>query len=167
MAGFIIVNLLGFKFYRGRMDNAQVQLNQARTALMGAEVASRNRDSVTDAMDWLEKNLPRPADYQNVQSSLQSLAETEATSAGLSIRAQKLLDPDQDSVHFHRVQIQLTFTGTEQGLYRWVTTMNAPDKIRSVTRLQLAPNKEDDSKIDCTANVEQWFTPASSAASES
>lgn len=160
LAGFFILNLLGYKLYASLRQDAEGALNQAKIALQGAEVASSNRDSVAPAMEWLETHLPRPADYQTVQSALQNLAETEATNAGLTVRSQRLLDPDQTSTHFHKVKVQLALTGTEQALYRWITSLNAPDKIRSVTRLLLSPNKENDSLIDCTADVEQWFTPA-------
>ena len=44
-------------------------------------------------------------------------------------------------------------------LYRWLDRINIPDQFRIATQIKLAPEKEDDTKIDCVAVIEQWFVP--------
>ena len=50
-------------------------------------------------------------------------------------------------------------TGQEQALYVWLDRLNQPTKLRMATQIRLTPNQQDDTKIDCTATIEQWFVP--------
>jgi hypothetical protein len=34
-----------------------------------------------------------------------------------------------------------------------------PDQLRIASQIRLTPNQQDDTKIDCTATIEQWFVP--------
>jgi hypothetical protein len=51
-------------------------------------------------------------------------------------------------------------TGSEESLYRWFDKINVPEQFRAVSQILLSPNKQDDTKIDCTVTLEQWFIPA-------
>ena len=61
--------------------------------------------------------------------------------------------------HFHRAKIQLSINGTEEALYRWLDHLNTPDQLRIASSIRMSPNVKDDTKIDCTATIEQWFVP--------
>lgn len=160
--GFIILNLLGYQKFVTLRKGFEADLRTAEAKLQAAAFISNSREQVAPAMEWLDTNQPRPADYQNVQSSLQKLAESEATGSGLTIKNQKLLDVEQQpGANYHRVKVQFTVTGMENALYRWIVDrVNDPAKLRAVTSIRLSPNKENDSQIDCVAIVEQWFVPA-------
>lgn len=160
LGGFAVLNLLGYKVFATQQIAIKGEHARAKTQLDSARMISASRDEVDPVMAWIETNQPRPADYQLVQSALQDLAAKEATNAGLTPKTQKLLDTEQTGTHYHRAKFQITLSGTEQALFRWFDKLNEPTKLRAVTFLRLSPNKEDDTKIDCTAVVEQWFVPA-------
>lgn len=160
LGGFAVLNLLGFKFFTTQQLAIKAEHARAVTKLKNADMISASRDDVAPVMEWINTNQPRPSEPQIVQSTLQELAEKEASNAGLTLKSQKLLEPEQSGIHYHRVKAQLTLTGTEQALFRWFDRLNEPTKFRAVTFLRLSPNKEDDTKIDCTAIVAQWFVPA-------
>ena len=89
----------------------------------------------------------------------------EAQRNGLEKKLQKLLPSIEDpNLAYHRVKIQFKVNGMEVALYRWLDRISMPDQFRGVTRLILSPNKEDDTRIDCTATVEQWFIPTGPSA---
>ncbi len=162
VAGFIVLNLIGFRLYSAKKLDVEAKRTEAEQKLATAEMFSASRDQVLDQMDWLADHEPQPAAYQDVQSSLQQLVEREAQVAGLTIKpnSQKLLPPDQTEGRiYHRVKVQVTVTGTEEALYRWFDRLNVPDQFRAATNIRLAPDREDDTKIDCTALIEQWFLP--------
>ena len=56
--------------------------------------------------------------------------------------------------------MQLNVAGREEALYRWLDQINDPAKLRSATQLLLKPDAKDDTLIDCTATIDQWFVPA-------
>jgi len=158
-AGFIIANFLGISFIATKRIEVKAKRAEAVQKLATAEMFSASREQVLDEMDWLAEHEPEPAAYQDVQTKLQQLAETEARNAGLTIKTQKLLPTQETGVHYHRAKIQLTVLGTEEALYRWFDRLNQPDQFRAATFLRMAPDREDDTKIDCTTIIEQWFVP--------
>ena len=123
--------------------------------------SSASREQVTDQMEWLAKHEPEPAANQDVQTKLQQLCESEAKTAGLTIKSQK---PTAHRRHGRAVistapKSRSPSTAAEEALYRWFDRLNIPEQLRIASNIRLSPNKQDDTKIDCTATIEQWFVP--------
>ena len=160
LAGFAIVNFLAFNFAQAKRQEVDRNRAQANEKLATAEMFRASREQVVEEMNWLAENEPEPAANQDVQTRLQQDVEREATAAGLSIKTQKPLPTDEtEGRHYHRAKIQITVTGQEQALYVWLDRLNQPTKLRMATQIRLTPNQQDDTKIDCTATIEQWFVP--------
>jgi hypothetical protein len=163
LAGFLIVNFLGYSFAAKQRDAVKAQRAQAIQKLEIAETALANRDEVSDEIEWLAEHEPEPQANQDVQTSLQGIVEREAKTTGLTIKpGQKPLPTDTTGTHYHRAKIQISVTGTEESLYRWFDRINVPDQFRIASQIRLSPNQQDDTKIDCTATIEQWFVPKTS-----
>lgn len=160
LAGFVILNFLAFNFATGKRIEVNAQRTEAEQKLTQAETFQESREQVTDEMEWLAKHEPEPAANQDVQTSLQQIVEREAKAVGLTIKpGQKPLPTDTTGVHYHRAKIQITVTGAEDALYKWFDKLNVPDQLRISSQIRLTPNPQDDTKIDCTATIEQWFIP--------
>ena len=160
IAGFVILNFFGFGYYNTKHREVDRQRNQAHQKLETAEKYRASRESVTDQMEWLAQHEPEPAANQDVQTKLQQLCENEAKATGLIVTSQKPQPTDSAAgLHFHRAKIQLTVNGTEEALYRWLDRLNTPDQLRIASSIRMSPNAKDDTKIDCTATIEQWFVP--------
>ena len=159
-AGFLVINFLAFGYYQSKRVEFDRALADARQKLETAEIFRASREQVTDQMDWLAARETEPAAAQDVQTKLQQFCDREAKAAGLETKNQKPIAADTTSgTHFHRAKFQFTVTGAEDGLYRWFDRINVPDQLRAATSIRLSPNSQDDTKIDCTAVVEQWFVP--------
>ena len=163
LAGFAVLNFLAVGFFKSKRAEVDRQKAEAYVKLEGAKNFSASREQVTDQMEWLAQHEPEPAANQDVQTKLQKLSETEAKALGLTIKSQKPLPTDSTGKHYHRAKLEITVTGSEESLYRWFDRLNVPDQFRIASRVRLSPNSQDDTKIDCTATVEQWFVPAPSA----
>jgi hypothetical protein len=159
-AGFLVINFLLFGFFQNKRTQVNQQLNLARQKLETAEMFRENSEQVMDEMDWLAEHEPEPAEEQDVQSQLQQFIEREAKNAGLTIKTQKPIQSDAtEGRHFHRAKFQFNVSGAEDALYRWFYAINIPDQFRIATNIRLSPVKEDDTKIECVAIIEQWFVP--------
>jgi hypothetical protein len=160
LAGFAILNFLAFNFAKSKRAEVNAQRAEAEQKLATAEMFRTNSEQVSKEMEWLAEHDPEPMANQDVQTSLQQAVEREAKAAGLTIKpGQKPLPTDTTGVHYHRAKIQITVTGAEDGLYRWFDKLNLPTQFRIASQIRLTPNAQDDTKIDCTATVEQWFIP--------
>lgn len=160
IAGFIIVNFLAFRYAVDKKGEVSRDRKEAETKLTAAEAFRTSSEEILPEMDWLDEHEPEPMPPQEVQTKLQTLVEREATTAGLTIKTQKALPVEAgEGKHYHRAKHLITVTGTEQALYLWFSRLNVPDQFRVATQIRLSPNTQDDTKIDCTATVEQWFVP--------
>lgn len=161
LAGFAVLNFLAFNFATAKRAEVNSRRTLAQQELDTAEEFRDKREQVTDEMDWLAEHEPEPVANQDIQTTLQQFAEREAKTTGLTIKTQKPLPTDSTGVHFHRAKLQITVTGTEQALYQWFDRLNVPQQFRVASQIRLTPNQQDDTKIDCTATIEQWFVPKS------
>ena len=160
IAGFLILNFVVIGKYNSKSREVARQRSQAQQKLETAEKYRSSREQVTDQMDWLAKHEPEPAANQDVQTKLQQLCENEAKATGLTIISQKPQPTDSaQGLHFHRAKIQITVNGSEEALYRWLDRLNTPESLRIASTIRITPNQKDDTKIDCTATIEQWFVP--------
>ncbi len=158
-AGFLVLNFLAIGFYKTKRLQVESELAQASQKLETARMYRASREQVADQMEWLATHEPQPAANQDVQTKLQQLCETEARTAGLTIKLQKPLDTDAtEGRHYHRAKFQITVSGREEALYQWLDRLNMPEQLRAATVIRLSPDK-DDTLIDCAATIEQWFVP--------
>lgn len=162
VAGFIVLNFFGANQLFAYQARIKADRQAAESELKTAEVFVESKDQVMDEMNWLAEHEPEPDEDQLVQTKLQQLAESEARNGGLTIKTggQKLLPTDKTGPNYHRAKVEFTVTGTEQALYSWIAKLQVPTQFRAVTFLRLQPNREDDTKIDATLIIEQWFIPA-------
>jgi hypothetical protein len=159
LAGFLIVNFLAYGYVKNKQIEVNARRNQASQQLATAEVFRESREQVVDEMDWLAENEPEPMASQDALTQLQELVEREAQTSGLTIKVQKPLPTDITGANYHRAKLQITVSGTEEALYRWLDRLNVPEKFRCATQIRLTPNNQDDTKIECAATIEQWFVP--------
>jgi len=165
LAGFVILNFLAFRFYTDKKLEVDRKEIAAKSKLEEAQRYSASRDSVVGEMEWLAQHEPQPSPHQDVQSALQQLIEREAQVVGLTIKpgSQKLhaKEEGQGKQHYQRAKVEVTVTGTDEALYTWLhDRINSPEQFRGATNIRLSPNREDDTKIDATVVIEQWFVPA-------
>lgn len=160
VAGFLIVNFFLYTLYVQKRIAYTNDLNAAKASLQQAIAFSESADQLAEDMDWLAKNEPQPAAYQDVQTALQQFAEAQARNNGLTIKSQELLPTDESGVHYNRAQVRINLTGQEQNLYRWFDAINDPAAFRTAYQIRMTPNGQDDTLIDCSATLSQWFPPA-------
>ncbi len=157
--GVILINFLAFNFATSKKATIDRALEAAQLKLETAEKVSVSREQVADEMDWLTKHEPAPAASQDVQTKLQLLCENEAKSVGLTIKSQKPMPSEaKEGTHYHHAKFDFTVSGTEEALYRWFDRLNFPDQLRIASHIHIQP-AQDDTKIDCTATIEQCFVP--------
>ncbi len=160
IAGFFVVNFFLFSFYIGKKLQLDNQLASAKAQLQQAIAFQESSTQLAGEMRWLAEHEPAPAVYQDVQTQLQQFAVNQARNQGLTIKSQELLPTDTTGIHYNRAQMTISLTGGEQALYRWFDAINDPTAFRSAYQILLKPNTQDDTLIDCSATLAQWFTPA-------
>ena len=159
-AGFVILNFFLFTIYSQAKARYTNDLEAAKSKLQQAILFSESSEKLAEEMEWLAVNEPEPAAYQDIQTQLQQFSETQANNLGLTIKGQELLPTDVSGVHYHRAQVRIKLTGQEKALYQWFNMINDPTAFRAAYQISLKPNTQDNTLIDCSATLTQWFPPA-------
>ena len=159
-AGFVILNFFLFTIYSQTKARYTNDLETAKSKLQQAILFSESSEEYAEEMEWLNSNEPEPAAYQDIQSELQKFADAQARKLGLTVKKQDFLPTDQSGIYYHRVQVKINLTGNEKALYRWFNMINDPKAFRAAYQIILKPNSQDDTLIDCSATLAQWFPPA-------
>lgn len=160
VAALIVGHVWGVgKFLEFRQELVGRQ-SKARQSIADGEMFATQREQRQDEMDWLADHKPEEKERQNAETSLEELASREASRQGLEIKKRRFLSAEESGAYYHRVRAEYMISGTEASLYRWLDQMQVPDQFRAITSLRLAPQRDDETKVDCTAIVEQWYIPA-------
>lgn len=159
-AGFVILNFFLYSLYTQAKLRHAAALNTAQSDLQQAITISQSSEEFAGEIEWLTAHEPEPAAYQDVQTKLQQFAESQARNLGLTVKSQELLPTDVSGAHYHRAQVKISLSGQEQALYRWFDAINDPAAFRTAYQIVLKPNTQDDTLIDCSATLSQWFPPA-------
>lgn len=165
VAGFVMVNLVGLSAYKKRVVDISSRRLVAERDIEMLAMIQANREQRLDEMQWLQKHMPEPAEYENVQTALQTFCAAEAKRFGLQIaELPSRKQEDLKGEHFHRVQVVYRVNGMEEQLYRWLDRINMPTELRANTKLVIEPNDQDKTRVDCIATIEQWFVPVGPSA---
>lgn len=157
---FLGVSFFGFNWLNDQRARVSRQIGEHRVTIETAIFAREQADRLSSEVEWLESRNLEPTEGELVPSKLENLANTEAVRAGLSVTRRKILPKDDTGIHFHRAKVEVVVSGSEMSFYRWLDSLQDPAAFRAVTSLRLAPNREDETKIDATIEVEQWYIPA-------
>lgn len=160
LAGFLMLNFFIYAQFTQKKTIYKTNLDTARNKLQLAVIQQENSQLFIDQMQWLADNEPEPTNGETVQGQLQAYIDEQARISGLTIKGkQRFLPTDNNGVYYHRAQIEISVTGNDQNLYRWLHTINEPTAFRAASQIRLSPNTQDDTLLDCTAIISQWFQP--------
>ncbi|MBB5352257.1 type II secretory pathway component PulM [Haloferula luteola] len=159
VALFGVANLGAFKYFETTQKKVVKQIQQHEQTLEIAQFAREQSNAVQGEIEWLEKNQKDPKEAELVPSELEKFVTGRAAAAGLTLTRPKILDNRTDGAFFERARFQISVSGKEEALYRWLTELQSPKDFRAITALRLSPNREDDTLIDAVVQVEEWFQP--------
>jgi hypothetical protein len=159
LAAFVLLNAFGVRVYRQQKTTLASQLIAAEGEVQNAEAFARKFDTVIEEMDWMGEHAPEKRAGQLVASELEQYASNQATTNQLTVKRRAILANEESGTYFHRARAEFNVTGMEASLYRWLGRLQMPDQFRGITFLRLSPDTKDDTLIDCTVIVEQWYDP--------
>lgn len=164
LAAFLLVNFFAISWFQGQKRKITRDLMKAESEVVSAEAAAGSYETVFEEMEWLNDKTPSPKAGQLVSTELETYASNQASTHQLTVDRRDIKPNDETGTHFHRAKVQFKVTGREDSLYRWLDRLQMPDQFKAVTSLRLQPDAKDDTLIDATIEVEQWYVPLAEGA---
>jgi len=159
LAAFVLVNVFFISWFKSQKLKVSRDLMKARAEVVSAEAAAGSFETVEEEMIWLNDKMPSPKAGQLVATELETYAYNQAKTHQLEIGPRDIKPNEETGKFFHRAKVQFKVTGREDSLYRWLDRLQMPDQLKGVTFMRLAPDAKDDTNIDATIVVEQWYVP--------
>lgn len=157
IALFIILNFVAFTMvYEPRVNKAVFAKGKAESELKLAQVTLAKRDSLEPDRRWLESTGEIVTTPQLAQSQLQSLLRKQADARNLDTRDEQILQYIP-GVHFDRVRVLYKCTGMEDRIQQWLFSIHQPKQRQVITKLELKPQSNDLTRVECTVEVEKWI----------
>lgn len=161
LAAFVLLNVFAFTWFKTKKSDMAISLGKAQDKVITAQETAEMFDTVVPEMDWMARYMPKPRAGQIVATELQQYAENQAQTHQLTVKRRAILANDETGAYFHRAQVEFSVNGNENSLYRWLDRLRMPNQLRAVTEMRISPDAKDDSLIDCTVRLEQWYVPDS------
>lgn len=157
VALFIIVNLVVFNsFYSPAMNKAKGEKNVAEGELKAAKLVIAQSADLEPEIEWLERTGTVVTTPSDAQSKLQALLRKQATARNLDIRDSRIL-PYQPGEHYDRVRVLFKVTGMERDVFSWLTSIHQPNQRQVVTKMEMKPQNNDLTRVECEIEVEKWI----------
>ena len=156
---FGIANVLAFKkFYQPRVEKANSVAAKAEVELGRSLMVLEKADELESEITFLERAEGKPTTYQEAQADLQDLVKKEADRRELVTRSEDIL-PWLEGSHYNRVRVRYKVNGMEQQVQQWLMVLHQPRQLQVVTKLDIKPQSNDLTRVDCELEIEKWFVP--------
>ena len=162
-AAFLIVNVFLFTSYTEAKQRKTNQLNQGAKQLKQMKKELGAWKSQAEDVEWLSNNQPVEGTHGEIGADLTTYIEKSALRNRVKPRTRPSLQPQdlEESGAYRSATVRVAGNATDRELYMWMVDLQDPKKMRSITRLNIRPQRDgnDASKADCELEVTQWFTP--------
>ena len=158
---FFIVNIFLFTSYQAGMQKKRSQLGNGAKQIKQMEQDLAVWESQAQDVEWLSNNQPGLGVHGNIGADLVKETVTIAQRHGVVLSGlPSPLPADNEEFGVYRsARVKVKANAMDDQLYKWLTDLQDPARSRSITSLQIAPNPDDKSRVDCELEVAQWFTP--------
>lgn len=154
-----VANVLAYKkFYEPRIAKAESSTRKAQEELSRSLMVLEKTDDLEPEIIFLENAEGEPTTYQEAQAELQDLVKKEADRRNLETRSENIL-PWLEGVFYNRVRVRYKVNGMEQHVQQWVMALHQPRQLQVLTKLEIKPQSNDPTRVDCEIEIEKWFVP--------
>ena len=163
-AAFIIVNVFLYSSYSSGMQRMKSELNAAKTEYRDKTDELARADERASEREWLLEYQPKEGDHRGVGTALAKYTEDTARRYGVQMnrRPQQVRENLGETGVYRSATVKVMANGRDAEIVRWLTDLQDPRKSRSITRLEIEPEKNDktQTRMSCELEVTQWFSPA-------
>lgn len=164
-AAFILLNLLGFSWYKKRNLALQTQRIKMEMRATELEIMKGQAPEAERKRTFLDQHLQPYADEATREIYLDQFVQKEAGALDLVVRKNFPM-PVKLEQHFHKSRYQAEVTGEWNNVLEFIRRLQTPREFRFVPSLSLKSqkkegNSEEAPDVVCTFEIEKWWSPDS------
>ena len=158
---FLAINIFLFTSFKAAMQKKRNQFDTGAKKLKLMQQDLVTWESKADDVEWLANNQPPEGVHGNMGAELASYTEQVAKRHGvvLSQRPSPQRADTDESGAYRSARAKVKANAMDAQLYKWLSDLQDPALSRSVTFLQISPQRDDPTRVDCELEITQWFRP--------
>ncbi len=162
-AALIIVSLFGYTSMSAALQKKRVELKTGADELKLKYSQLDEANARMAEVTWLAENMPAEGAHASIGADLATFTEQSAKKQRIDIkkRPSPQREDENEMGDFRSAVVKVQVNCRDAELYRWLCDLQNPKKARAITYLKITPPRDDKTRIDCSLEVTQWFTPLS------
>jgi len=165
VATFILLNLLGFSWYKKRTVALQSQRITLESRVRELEFMKTQAPEADLKRAYLDDHLQAYPDEARRETYLDEFVQKEAGDLDLEVRKNQPMPPKLDPL-FHKSRYQAEVSGDWDNVLEFIFRLQSPKAFRFVPSIRLKSQKKEgttDEAADvvCTFEIEKWWSPES------
>jgi hypothetical protein len=165
VAAFILLNLLGFSWYKKRNLALQSQRITLENRVRELEFMKTMAPEAEVKRAYLDQHLQAYPDEAARETYLDQFVQKEAGDLDLEVRKNQPMPPKLDEL-FHKSRYQAEVTGDWDNVLEFIFRLQSPKAFRFVPSIRLKSQKKEGStdeaaNVVCTFEIEKWWSPES------
>lgn len=153
---FIILNVVAYsQLYLPQKQKAETARVSAENEYEQSQNYLKLASDFEPEVEWLRKSGTAVDTISQAQSKLGTNVRNLAASK-LQVRDSRILDA-QEGPHFTRVRVSTKVTGLESDVVTWINKIHRPEIRQVITSLEIKPQGNDLTRVECTVDVEKWI----------
>jgi|GEM_PF-863066 hypothetical protein len=163
VAAFVIANIFVYNLYNKGKQRLTVVLANGKNEIEEKSDKLAKAKNRYDEWDWFIENQPADGIHGRIRAELATYAEQSASRYRVLMKKRPILQREDLSEGgiFRSAKVKVIANGRDAEIYRWLVDLQDPKKSRSITRLMIAPQRDDATRMDCELELAQWFSPVS------
>lgn len=137
----LVVVTFGMVAYRRNLASLRTEITALESRKAEADFWMAEKPLWDARRAWIRENMPVLPQDGSAASAFLSDIQAAATSAGLTISSQSLLEP-VSSKEIEQIGLRLRVNGTLEQVVRWLAGLQHPEKFQAVTTFSLKSDKE-------------------------
>lgn len=147
--------LVMWNLYGDRRDALEIEKDGLILELVEIDDLLEERDLWLKRADWLEANQPPYASRDQIDNAIFEDAQA-INAVGVTTSGIQLLDA-VETPHYVEASVSLTAKGTVEDVFGWMHELQRPEEFRSIRRLTVSSDPEDDALIVCELELAHWY----------
>ena len=158
---FVIANIFAFNLFQKGMNRMKAEAYNGAREIKEKTAAIRKADENPDEWNWWVENQPAEGVHGGIRADLATYVERSAGRFGVQTKGRPTLLPEDlsETGDYRSAAVKVVANGRDAEIYRWLSDLQDPKKFRSITRLEIRPQRDEPTRMDCELEVAQWFVP--------
>ena len=162
VALFLVVNIFLYTSYQDVMKkNTRLQkanadkLVEIKQSLSASDEKQANRD-------WLDQYAPSEGTHGQIGAELATLTEKSGLRYGVTMKKRpNPTNKNEDEFgNYSSATVKVIGNAMDRPIYSWMVDLQNPELSRSITSIHIRQQRDDNTRMDCSLEITQWFQEA-------